>query len=114
MLPGGHIEDNELPHEAVIREVKEETGLKISLLQKPNKKYRTKIVTPMPMPYDLRVMPCNDGKKRDVDFVYTAKILAGKLKINNESTEAKWLSRKEIKTDSRIGPWTKLHALKLI
>ncbi|MGR3952059.1 MAG: NUDIX domain-containing protein [Chlamydia sp.] len=29
--PGGHIEENELPHEAAIREVFEEVGLKITL-----------------------------------------------------------------------------------
>ena len=38
LLPGGHIEDNELPHEAAIREVLEETGLTIELLQKPDEK----------------------------------------------------------------------------
>ena len=31
MAPGGHIEKNELPHEAAIREAKEETGLNIEL-----------------------------------------------------------------------------------
>ena len=30
--PGGHIEDNETPEEAAMREVYEETGLKIKLV----------------------------------------------------------------------------------
>ena len=30
---GGHLRSNELPHEAAIREVKEETGLDITLLE---------------------------------------------------------------------------------
>lgn len=33
--PGGHIEPNELPDEAAIREVKEETGLDVVLLSQP-------------------------------------------------------------------------------
>lgn len=33
--PGGHIEPNELPDEAAVREVKEETGLDVVLLSRP-------------------------------------------------------------------------------
>ena len=32
LYPGGHIEDNETPHEAVVREVKEETGLDVEVI----------------------------------------------------------------------------------
>ena len=31
LVPGGHIELNELPHEAAVREVEEEVGLKVEL-----------------------------------------------------------------------------------
>jgi len=34
LQPGGHIETNELPHEAAAREVKEETGITITLPEK--------------------------------------------------------------------------------
>jgi 8-oxo-dGTP pyrophosphatase MutT (NUDIX family) len=34
--PGGHIEPNELPDEAAIREVEEEAGIGIDLIQDPN------------------------------------------------------------------------------
>ena len=36
LLPGGHIDENELPTEAVLREVFEETGVRASLI--PNKR----------------------------------------------------------------------------
>jgi len=35
--PGGHIEDNELPTKAVIREIFEETGIKVEIIQTENK-----------------------------------------------------------------------------
>jgi len=35
--PGGHIENNELPAKAVIREIFEETGIKAEILQTENK-----------------------------------------------------------------------------
>ena len=32
MAPGGHIDENEAPHEAAIRETLEETGLKVEII----------------------------------------------------------------------------------
>jgi 8-oxo-dGTP pyrophosphatase MutT (NUDIX family) len=58
LLFGGHIEDNELPHEAAIREVLEETGLTIELLQKADEKARTSIATPLPVPIAIQLLPC--------------------------------------------------------
>ena len=51
LLPGGHIEDGELPHEAIIREVKEETNLDVEILQFADEGARTEIVTPLPVPF---------------------------------------------------------------
>ena len=45
--PGGHVEENELPNETAIREVKEETGLDVELIVSDDfikeKQYITKI-----------------------------------------------------------------------
>jgi ADP-ribose pyrophosphatase YjhB (NUDIX family) len=108
LLPGGHIDDGELPHEAAIREVKEETNLDIEILQKPDEKARTEIVTPLPVPFAMRLLPCRD--KKDIDFLFTAKVVGGELKIDFESEEAKWFTKEEIFKDSAVGPNTKYYA----
>jgi ADP-ribose pyrophosphatase YjhB (NUDIX family) len=108
LLPGGHIEDGELPHEAVIREVKEETNLDIEILQVVDEKARTEIVTPLPIPFAMRLLPCRD--KKDIDFTFTAKVIGGELKIDNESEKAKWFTKEEIINDPSVGPNTKYYA----
>ena len=112
LLPGGHIEDNELPHEAAIREVFEETGLTVELLQTPDEKARTKIATPLPIPIAVQLLPCRD--KKDVAFYFTAKVLSGELKIDSESKQAKWFTLKEILSDTEVGPNTKYYASNLL
>ncbi|MFA6064912.1 MAG: NUDIX domain-containing protein [archaeon] len=112
LLPGGHIEDNELPHEAAIREVLEETGLKVELLQKPDEKARTSIATPLPVPIAMQLLPCRD--KRDIAIYYSAKVLSGELKIDAESKQAKWFTLEEILSNSEVGPNTRYYATKLL
>jgi len=105
LLPGGHIEDNELPHETAIREAKEETGLEIELIQKTDEDAKTNIVTPLPTPITMQLLPCRE--KRDVSLYYTAKVLSGTLKTDAESKKAKLFTLKEIMTSPKIGPNTK-------
>ena len=108
LLPGGHIEDGELPHEAVIREVKEETNLDIEILQIADDGAKTEIVTPLPVPFAMRMLPCRD--KKDIDFLFTASIVGGELKIDEESEEAKWFTKEELFSDPAVGPNTRYYA----
>ena len=112
LLPSGHVEDTELPHEAAVREMLEETKLNIEILENPDEKSRTKIATPLPNPHHTLMLPCRD--KRDYNMVFTAKVIGGKLKIDSESQEAKWFSKEEIINNPQVGPNTRHHALKIL
>jgi ADP-ribose pyrophosphatase YjhB (NUDIX family) len=108
LLPGGHIDDGELPHEAAIREVKEETNLDIEILQVPDLGARTEIAIPLPVPFAMRLLPCRD--KKDIDSLFTAKVIGGELKIDEESEEAKWFTKKELFSNPAVGPNTRYYA----
>ncbi len=49
LAPGGHVEENELPHQAAIREFKEETGLDCTILS-PNSSFVSESTEYLPLP----------------------------------------------------------------
>ncbi len=75
-LPGGGVESGELPNEAAIRETREETGLKIKI---------TRFV-------GLYGKPHRD----EYAFVYTAKVVGGKLKKTDEAKEHAYFKLKKL------------------
>lgn len=95
--PSGHVEINESPEEAAIREVYEETGLKIKLLGERKPRDCDYI---LPLAIQKNVVQENHIH---MDFVYVAYVEDGedKLTLNeNESTGIEWFSFKEIKSPS--------------
>lgn len=73
--PGGHIDRDELPHEAAKREVYEETGLEVTLVaDRPGTD--ADLARPLPMPRQLQLEDINvhDGAvgHQHIDFVYFA------------------------------------------
>lgn len=113
---GGHIELDETPQHAVIREVKEEVGLDISLYQHQQNGPTGK-VTPLLPPMYMNIHDINETHKH-IALIYFATTASDKITINEQvdaSEEWQWLSRQEIESDSlELQPIVKFYALKAL
>jgi 8-oxo-dGTP pyrophosphatase MutT (NUDIX family) len=102
--PGGHIESNELPDAAAIREVREETGLNVKLVGTKMKNFRgMKSLHP-----PLIVQEEDIGDHYHIDFIYLASPVSGKLTRNFRWFSVNELSNKEITPDVRYNAKTML------
>jgi 8-oxo-dGTP pyrophosphatase MutT (NUDIX family) len=100
--PGGHIDRDELPHEAAIRETREETGLDVELLQEPDD-VTSPTVESLPEPAHLLLEDINVSKSgvghQHIDFVYYGR--AGSRELDpaegERSSEAwEWVSHEKL------------------
>jgi 8-oxo-dGTP pyrophosphatase MutT (NUDIX family) len=91
--PGGHVEANELPDQAAIRECKEETGIDIEL-----KGERGPVETALVRPFGIQRNVIKVGQHEHMDLIYLAIALNGTEIINNEveTNGAQWLSVDEL------------------
>lgn len=113
---GGHIEPNEDPIEAAIREVKEEVGLDIELDDRLKPSYEKDDTADLIPPYFLNRNKVNRVHEH-ITFVYFAKTNTYKIKQGMEkeqSEECKWFTEEEIEQDKGIIPSIKFYALKAL
>lgn len=101
LYPGGHVEENEHPHEAAVREAYEETGIKVRIVSCGKERIKgDKFAKPLPMPFAILLehVPYDTGEHLHFDLVYAAKPIGkGKEKLNaEEATDIKWVSREEV------------------
>jgi 8-oxo-dGTP pyrophosphatase MutT (NUDIX family) len=92
--PGGHLEKDETPPEAAIREAKEETGLDITFITQENLTVDAPNAISIPRPYLclLEEIPAHKEQPahQHIDFIYLAKA------NSTETTEEfHWLSYEE-------------------
>jgi len=80
-LPGGHVEIGERVEDAAVREVKEETGLKVRL---------SDIL-------GVYSDPKRDPRGHYVSTVFIAEIASGKLKANSDASKAKFYNPLKLK-----------------
>lgn len=101
MPPGGHLEPNELPHEAVAREVFEETGVKAAVLCSGRPLVlASQGEQPLPVPYCILHERIPASPKQDehmhVDFIYLMQAAEQNLvPALQEVREARWFSKSE-------------------
>lgn len=91
--PGGHIEANERPDVAALREVKEETGIDV-LLEGEKFPRDTDCVRP----YGIQMNVIKAGEHEHMDIIFKARPVKNvKLILNEEETEGiNWFSIDEI------------------
>lgn len=110
---GGHIESNELPHEAALREAYEESGLYVKLY---NDEEQLNLGRVKLIPRPINLLLENIGhEKENIDFIYFAKSDSDNTNPRNgESEEFYWLSREELLKNDNIKPHIKEMSLKAL
>ena len=101
---GGHVEEKELPNEAAVREVKEETGLEIEITD-PYIEIPSDFpegLKRLPQPILVSLLPIKDHYH--ISFTYAAKAKNTDIKINNIEGTVQWIEQ----NNKEISPHLKL------
>ena len=94
--PGGHIDENELPTDAVLREIFEETGVKASII--PNNRGIT-CCKELELPFVMLLEDIEgDGTHNHIDMIYLCTALNDNLTpMEGEVSGVGWFSFEQIK-----------------
>ena len=109
---GGHIELNETPDEAALREVKEETGLTVTLYSAHEKntpeELESKNTTP---PIHMNIHPINTNHSHCSMVYYAYSESKDIVEPEDEkSGGCKWVTKEELKNISEVLPRIKFYA----
>ena len=95
--PGGHVEENELPDEAAIREVMEEVGIEIELIGKKAKDHQKQnakgLFTPMLVQLEDIPQRNDEPRHQHIDLIYAAR------PKNANITDGKWMRIEDMKRE---------------
>lgn len=93
LYPGGHVDANQTPSEAAVREVEEETGVRASVVSDPL--FAHPAITVHAVPYAVLEMDVRDsrvGDHRHIDMVYVLRAVSTKLTPQTEEVgEVRWV-----------------------
>jgi len=91
--PGGHIDPHELPCEAAVREVREETGLEVELLSERSQLGDVGVLS---RPECILLEPIQDGHEH-VDLIYFARVVGGAMNVSvDEADDWRWCSLEDL------------------
>lgn len=97
--PGGHLEENETPPEAAVREVKEETGLDIIFLEQENLQIEAYNAMSILRPFLCLLEHFPENKKeaahQHIDSIYLATV-ADLTQLEQIPSEFQWLTLEEV------------------
>lgn len=94
---GGHIDRDELPHIAALREIREESGLDVDLYN-PDKRIDMIDAKQLPRPMHVVLVDINNSHQH-IDFVYFATSKTNVLyPQNGETTNLKWFNALDTET----------------
>lgn len=104
VIPGGHLEANELPHEGALREIREETGIDANVLDRGNTMYmfgesdkEHKLPTPYTTLYELIPGKGDSPAHVHIDLIYLCWAdEKTPTKQEAEVNDVKWFTWKEI------------------
>lgn len=92
---GGHINENETPDDALLREIKEETNLDVKILGNNGISLEGNVKKNLAAPFHANVHSVGDHDH--CCFFYLCKALnPEKLKINSELDDFRWVSKAEL------------------
>ncbi len=94
LQPGGHIELDEDPNQAALREVKEETGLDVALVGAPRLSELAGNAHDIIPPKFLNRHPYSANHEH-VDLTYFASVVGGELKPE-DGVEMRWFTKDEL------------------
>ena len=101
MPPGGHIEPEELPTEAALREVREETGL-ICEIVSTSPYLRFAYPEQLPAPYTILIedIPGPDEPHKHIDLIYFVRPLEDAGHATVDDPTLRWVSSAELRENS--------------
>jgi 8-oxo-dGTP diphosphatase len=100
IYPGGHLEVNEIPDEAVLRELKEETGIDGKIISQNPVDLKDCHEAQLATPYCVLMMKIKGSSKSEahshLDLVYLIEADSDELLSSEDNSEAKWFTKNEI------------------
>lgn len=96
--PGGHIDEGELPEEAVIREIREESGLEVEILSERREKNPVDgRVRYLYTPNHVQLEDIPNGHPQHIDLIYYCRALSGEVRLSpREHGQFRWHNEEDL------------------